>query len=127
MLDKAAKTGLVDVTIDAKSVNTGYATFNEHIQGEDFFNTAAYPSITFKSTRVKFNGDKPVAVEGHLTIKGVTKPVALQVTSFKSMPHPIKEVDAIGANAVAKIKRSEFNMGKNVPYVSDEVCTIRVR
>ncbi len=121
MLDKAAKTGSVDVTIDAKSVNTGYATFNEHIQGEDFFHTAAHPAITFKSTKVKFKGDKPVAVEGNLTIKGVTRPVTLKVTSFHAMPHPIKKVDAIGANAVTKIKRSEFNMGKHAPFVSDDV------
>jgi polyisoprenoid-binding protein YceI len=57
VLDRAAKTGSVDVTIDAKSVNTGYALFNGHIQGEDFFNTEKYPTITFKSTAVKFDGD----------------------------------------------------------------------
>jgi polyisoprenoid-binding protein YceI len=70
---------------------------------------------------VKFEGDKPVAIDGNLTIKGVTKPVTLTVTSFHSMPHPMLKKDAIGANAVTKVKRSEFNMGKNVPYVSDEV------
>ena len=121
VLDRAARTGSVDVTIDAKSVNTGYALFNGHIQGEDFFSTGKYPTITFKSTAVKFDGDKPVAVDGNLTIKGVTRPVTLTVTSFHSMPHPMLKKDAIGANASAKLKRSEFNMGKNVPYVSDEV------
>ena len=121
VLDRAAKTGSVDVTIDATSVNTGYALFNGHIQAEDFFDTAKYPTITFKSTGVKFEGDKPVAIDGNLTIKGVTKPVTLTVTSFHSMPHPMLKKDAIGANAVTKVKRSEFNMGKNVPYVSDEV------
>ncbi|MDA8260129.1 MAG: YceI family protein [Betaproteobacteria bacterium] len=121
VLDRAAKTGSVDVTIDAKSVNTGYALFNGHIQGEDFFHTEKFPTITFKSTAVKFDGDKPVAVDGNLTIKGVTKPVTLTVTNFHSMPHPMLKKDAIGANAVAKLKRSEFNMSKNVPYVSDEV------
>jgi len=121
VLDRAAKTGSVDVTIDATSVNTGLALFNGHIQGADFFDTAKYPVITFKSTAVKFDGDKPVAVDGNLTIKGVTKPVTLTVTHFHSMPHPMLKKDAIGANAVAKLKRSEFNMSKNVPYVSDEV------
>ena len=121
VLDRAAHTGSVDVTIDAKSVNTGYALFNQHIQGEDFFSTEKYPVITFKSTGVKFDGDKPVAVDGNLTIKGVTKPVTLTVTSFHSMPHPMLKKDAIGANAMTKVKRSEFNMGKNVPYVGDEV------
>ncbi len=121
ILDRAAKTGSVDVTIDAKSVNTGYALFNGHIQGEDYFNTDKFPAITFKSTAVKFDGDKPVAVDGNLTIKGVTKPVTLTVTNFHSMPHPMLKKDALGANAVAKVKRSEFNMGKYAPSVGDEV------
>ncbi|MBZ0092714.1 MAG: YceI family protein [Sulfuricellaceae bacterium] len=121
VFDPAAKTGSVDIVIDAKSVNTGYPLFNEHIQDEDFFDTAKYPTITFKSTSVKFDGDKPVAVEGKLTVKGVTKPVTLTITSFQAMPHPMMKKDAIGANAVAKIKRTDFNMGKYAPYVSDDV------
>ena len=121
VLDRAAKTGSVDVTIDTKSVNTGHALFNEHIQDVDYFHTAKYPTITFKSTGVKFDGDKPVSVDGNLTIKGVTKPVTLTVTSFHAMPHPMLKRDAIGANAVTKIKRSDFNMGKNAPLVSDDV------
>ena len=119
--DRAAKTGEVDITIDATSVDTGYALFNQHIQGEDFFDTAKYPSITFKSTAVKFDGDKPTSIEGNLTIKGVTRPVTLTVTAFHTAQHPMLKKDAVGANATTKIKRSEFNMGKNVPYVSDEV------
>jgi polyisoprenoid-binding protein YceI len=120
-IDRAAKTGSVDVEIDAKSVDTGYALFNEHIQGEDFFDTAKYPTITFKSDKMKFEGDKLVAVEGNLTIKGITKPVTLTVTSFMCMPHPIMKKDACGANATVQVKRSDFNMAKYVPYVSDEV------
>jgi polyisoprenoid-binding protein YceI len=121
VLDRAARTGSVEVNIDAKSVNTGFPLLNEHIQGGDFFDTAAYPSITFKSTKVKFKGDKPVAVEGELTIKGVTRPVTLVMTSFQEMAHPMLKKDAIGANAVATVKRSDFNMGKYAPYVSDDV------
>ncbi len=121
VLDRAARSGSVDVTIDTTSVNTGLALFNGHIQGADFFDTAKYPAITFKSTAVKFDGDKPVAIEGNLTIKGVTKPVTLTVTHFHTMPHPMLKKDAIGANAVAKIKRSEFNMGKYAPNVGDDV------
>ena len=120
-LDKAAKTAAVDIVIDAKSVNTGSATFNEHIQGEDFLDTAKYPTATFKSTKVNFDGDKPASIEGNLTLKGVTKPVTLTVTNFKAAPHPMLKKDAIGANATTKVKRTDFNMGKNVPYVGDEV------
>lgn len=120
-LDREKKSGSVDVTIDAKSVETGYALFNEHIQGEDFFDTAKYPTVTYKSSRLKFDGDKLSAVEGDLTLKGVTRPVTLTVTSFMCMPHPMLKKPACGANATAKVKRSDFNMGKYTPHVGDEV------
>ena len=120
-LDKVAKTGAVDITIDMKSVDTGYTTFNEHIQGEDFLDTAKYPSATFKSTKVHFEGDKPVAIDGNLTIKGVTKPVTLKVTHYTTMAHPMLKKDSIGANATTVLKHSEFNAGKYAPHLGDDV------
>jgi polyisoprenoid-binding protein YceI len=121
VFDAEAKNGSVDIVIETKSVSTGFADFNEHIQGEDFLDTAKFPQATFKSTKVVFEGDKPKSVEGNLTIKGVTKPVTLTVTSFQAMPHPMLKKPAIGANAFTVIKRSEFNAGKYAPYVGDEV------
>ena len=119
--DKAAKTAAVDIVIDTTSVNTGFTTFNEHIQGEDFLDTSKYPTASFKSTKVIFEGDKPTAIEGNLTLKGVTKPVTLTVSSFQAMPHPMMKKDAIGANATTKISRTEFGAGKYAPNVGDEV------
>lgn len=121
VLDKAARTASVDIVIDTTSVDTGYATFNEHIQAPDFLDTAKYPTATFKSTKVDFAGDKPTAIHGNLTIKGVTKPVTFKVTSFVNMPHPMLKKDAIGADATTLIKRSEFNAGKYAPNVGDDV------
>ena len=121
VFDAEAKTGSVDITIDMKSVNTGFDDFNGHIQGEDFLDTAKFPAATFKSTKVVFEGDKPKSIEGHLTIKGVTKPVTLTVTSFQAMPHPMMKKPALGANAFTTIKRSEFGAGKYAPYVGDDV------
>ncbi|HEX7970787.1 MAG TPA: YceI family protein [Thiobacillus sp.] len=121
VLDRAAKTGSADVVIDATSVNTGIPLFNEHIQAADFFDTAKYPTITFKSSKMTFKGDQPVSLAGDLTIKGVTRPVMLAITHFKCMPHPMLKVEACGANATAVVKRSAFNMGKYVPNVSDDV------
>ena len=111
--DAAAKTGSVDVTIDAKSVNTGYALFNEHIQGEDFLDTAKHPTITFKSTAVKFKGDKPVSVTGDLTIKGVTRPVELDVTVlgfYRSM----KGARRVGFSGSTTINREDWGLTWNV-------------
>ena len=121
VLDRAAKTGSVDVVIDTTSVNTGVAVFNGHLQGADFFDTKTYPTITFKSSKLNFAGDKLASVDGNLTIKGVTKPVTLTVTSFQCMEHPMLKKEACGANAVTTIKRTEFNNGKYAPYVSDDV------
>jgi polyisoprenoid-binding protein YceI len=121
VFDAEAKTGSVDIVIDMKSVNTGFADFNGHLQGEDFLDTAKFPTATFKSTKVVFEGDKPKSIEGQLTIKGVTKPVTLSVTGFQAMPHPIMKKPALGANAFTTIKRTEFNAGKYAPYVGDEV------
>jgi polyisoprenoid-binding protein YceI len=120
-LDREKHKGAVDVTIDAKSVNTGYALFNEHIQAEDLFDTGKYPVITYKSNKVKFDGEKVVSVEGDLTIKGITHPVTLSVNSFLCMPHPMVKKEACGVTATAKVKRSDFGMAKHVPYVGDEV------
>lgn len=121
VLDAEARTGAVDVTIDMTSVNTGFAPFNGHIQGADFLDTAKFPTATFKSTRVIFEGDAPKAVEGNLTIKGVTRPVTLDITRFVAMPHPMLQKPAIGANARTVIQRSDFNADKFVPNVGDDV------
>jgi len=119
--DKEGKAGSVDITIDTRSVNTGSALFNQHIQGEDFLDTAKYPTVTFKSSKVVFDGDKPVSIEGDLTMKGVTKRVTLTVTRFLAAPHPIQKKDTIGADAYTIVKRTDFNMGKYAPAVSDDV------
>jgi polyisoprenoid-binding protein YceI len=121
VLDKAARTASVDVTIDMTSVDTGHEEFNKHISSADFLDTAKFPSASFKSTRVVFQGDRPVAIEGNLTIKGVTKPVTLDVKRFVNMVHPMRKKDAIGADASVVIRRSDFGAGQYVPMVGDEV------
>lgn len=121
VLDKEAETAEVDVTIDMTSIDTGFELFDQHIQGEDFLDTAQFPTATFTSNNVVFEDGQPVSIEGDLTIKGITKPVTLTITSFFNGPHPMLQKDAIGANATAVIKRSDFNADKHAPAVSDEV------
>jgi len=121
VLDKTAGQASVDIVIDTASVDTGSALLDEHIQGPDFLDTARYPTATFKSTKVTFAGDRPVSIDGDLTIKGITRPVTLTVTSYTNVPHPMLKKDAIGANATTVIKRTEFNAGKYAPNVGDEL------
>lgn len=122
VLDTKKRTGKVDITIDMTSVQTGSDVFDKHIQDEDFFHTVKYPTATFKGDSVTIKNDTPVAVSGDLTIKGITKPVTLEITNFLYMEeHPMMGKPAIGANAKVQVLRSDFNMDKYVPYVSDEV------
>ena len=120
-IDRAAKTGSADITIDTKSVNTGFDVFNGHLKGDGFFEVEKFPTITYKASSFKFEGDKLAAIDGNLTVKGITKPVTLTLTGFNCMPHPMSRKDTCGANATAKVKRSEFNLAKYVPNVGDEV------
>ena len=121
VIDRQAKTGSVEVMIDTTSVSTGSNLFNEHIRGEDFLDTAKYPTATFTSNTLKFKDEQLIAVEGTLSLKGISKPVTLTVTSFHCMLHPILKKEACGANAMTVVKRTEFNMGKYAPNVGDEV------
>jgi len=123
-IDPAAKKGSADITIDTKSVDTGSTLFNGHIQGEDFLSTTQFPTATFQSDDMIFKGDKPVALKGTLTLKGVSKPVTLKITYFECKKHPMTGADYCGANAEAKVKRTEFNMGKYAPYVGDDVTIL---
>jgi len=120
-LDPAAKKGSADITIDTKSIDTGSTIFNSHIQSEDFLSTTQFPTATFQSNDMIFKGDKPVALKGVLTLKGVSKPVTLKITNFDCKKHPMTGVEYCGANAETKVKRTEFNMGKYAPNVGDDV------
>lgn len=121
VFDPVARTGSVEIEIDMRSVDTGVDKFDEHIQAADFLDTARFPTATFRSTKVRFEGDRPVAIDGLLTIKGVAKPVTLTVTSFQAKQHPMLKKPAIGADAHTTIRRSEFGAGKYAPDVGDEV------
>ena len=79
-LDRKDKTGSVDVTIDAGSIDTGNTSLNEHLQEANFFDVKQYPTATYKGTKIKFDGDKPVEVIGTLTLRGVTKQIEVQIT-----------------------------------------------
>ena len=111
----------VKVTIPMSGLESHVPAFNEHLLGEDFFDAAKHPVITFVSTRVEASGDNKLRVFGDLTLHGVSKPVLLDVTINKIGEQPMAKRPAAGFDAVTTIKRSEFGIGKYVPNVSDEV------
>ena len=121
VLDRAAKTGTVDVVIDVASVDSGVDKLDEHLRSEDFFNVAKYPTMTFKSKKVVFSGDRPASVPGELTLLGVTKPVTLTINAFHCAPNQFAKKDACGADAVAIVKRTDFGMSTFAPGLGEEV------
>jgi polyisoprenoid-binding protein YceI len=120
-LDRAAKTGTVDITVDPASFNSGHKKVDEHLTGNQFFDVAKYPAITYKASSIKFNGDVPSEVEGTLTMHGVSKPVQLKINLFKCIPHPMLKREVCGADASTEIKRSEFGMGMGADMTGDWV------
>lgn len=120
-LDRAAKRVDAEIVIDAKSVDTGGAKLDEHLRKPDFFDVEKYPTITFKSTGARFNGDVLTVLEGQLTMHGETKPVTLAVTNFKCGNHPFNKKAMCGADVSGTIKRSDFGMKYGVPVIGDEV------
>ena len=121
-LDQETKTASANIVIDVKSLRTGSSSLDgELLSNSDFFDADRYPTINFVATSAKFDGNKVVSVDGTLTIKGISKPVSLTVTAFHAAKHPRQvKRDALGADAMTTIKRSEFNMGAN-PSASDEL------
>jgi len=121
MLDRTGKKGSIDVAIDAASVTSGSTSRETMLKGEDYFNVGQFPIITFKSTDLKFDGDRVVAADGELTIRGVTKPVTLSVADFRCAIHPATKKPACGAEVTTSVKRSEFGMTKNTASTGDDV------
>jgi polyisoprenoid-binding protein YceI len=120
-LDRGAKKGSVDITIDATSINTGHAKRDEHLRSPDFFNVEKFPTLKFKSDDFTFDGDKVTSVNGQLTILDVTKPVTLQVRAFHCGPHPFAKKEACGVDAITTIKRSDFGLKYGLPAIGDEI------
>jgi polyisoprenoid-binding protein YceI len=110
VFDRANQQGKVEIIIDISSVNTGVDFLNRQIQGRDFFNVADYPTGTFVSDRFVFNGDKVSEVQGKLTLKGKTHPVALKATKFNCYVNPLHRREVCGGDFETTIQRSLWDI-----------------
>lgn len=106
-LDRAAKAGSVEVNIDPASIDFGNAKLNQHAKGPDMFDVQAFPEATYKGKFSKFKGDVPTEVDGVLTLRGVSKPVKLEIREFKCIQHPMLKREACGADAVGQFNRTD--------------------
>ncbi|HXX86770.1 MAG TPA: YceI family protein [Casimicrobiaceae bacterium] len=121
-LDREAHKGTLDATVDTTSVRSYSEKLDAHLKGEDFFDVAKYPTMTFKSSDLVFEGDRVVAGNGELTLLGVTKPVSFKVSNFVCGEQPFNKRPMCGAEVTATIMRSEWGMKYGIPKAaSDEV------
>ena len=115
-LDRAAKTGTLDVTIDMTSVAIGNEKLNGELKSAQFFDTDKFPTATYKGTSMKFKGDVPTEVMGDLTLHGVTKPVTLTIQSFKCFTHPMMKKEVCGTESTATFDRADFGIDYGKAY-----------
>jgi polyisoprenoid-binding protein YceI len=120
-LDKAAKTGKVELTIDMGSISTGIGPFDGHLKSKDFFAAEEFPTAKFVGDKFTFNGDKVTSVSGDLTLRGVTKPVTLTASSFGCYENPRLKREVCGGDFETTIQRSQWGMAYGLPGIPDSV------
>ena len=126
-LDREAKTGTVDVTIDASSIDTGNSKLDKHVSSAEFLDAAKYPTATYKGTSIRFEGDKPVEVIGTFTLHGVTKPLNLKIDSFKCFQNPMLKREVCGADASAQFDRADYGVNWGQSYGFKTATTLQIQ
>ena len=128
VLDKTAGTGTVSVDIDLSSIHFGNAELDRLMADPKFFDTVRHPTAHYEGRLVDFVDGKPTRLDGTLTLRGVTRPVALEIRAFKCMPHPIFKRDWCGADAYGHFDRAGFGIveGREWGFSMDTALRIQV-
>ena len=110
VLDKDQETGSVNVIMDMSTIDFGHEGMNKHAKNSDMFDVEKYPEAIYKGNLTDFIDGAPTKVKGSLTLHGVTKPVDLDIKSFKCRLHPFKLKQVCGADAYGNIMRDDFGV-----------------
>ena len=116
VLDRDAKAGTIEVTVDVSSIDFGMPKLNEHAKSADIFDVAKYPTATFKGKFTKFSGTSPTQAEGTFTLHGVTKPLTLNIDKFLCKPDPMSKKEVCGADATATLNRADYGVNFGDKY-----------
>ena len=119
--DPVQHKGSADIVITIDSVSTGVPMLDQFLKSAKFFDSARFPTATFKSNSFKFSGEQLVSVSGDLSLHGITKPVVLEIIYLSCREHPLLNIPSCGADAIVTIKRSEFGLDAFIGNDSDEV------
>jgi polyisoprenoid-binding protein YceI len=127
-LDAAAQTGSVDITVDTSSVDLGLDKLDTHVKSAEMLDVAKFPTATYKGKLTNFKNGSPTQVDGELTLHGVTKPLKLEIRSFKCQPNPMTKKQTCGADAAGSFDRADFGVdyGKAYGFYMDVKLAIQV-
>ena len=107
-------------TIAAAEAVTSSRILTDVLKRSDWFDVEQFPAMRYAATEVSFDGDVPVAANGQLTLRGVTKPVTLAIADFRCGTHLVYRRAMCSAEATATIRRSEFGMTSGLPNVAGD-------
>lgn len=127
VLDRAAKTGTVDITVDTASINTGLPKLDEHVKKEEMLDVAKFPTATYHGKLAKFEGDVPTEVEGTLTLHGVTKPLTLKILHFSCKMNPMRKKEVCGADASASFSRFDYGLTFGKDYGFKDFVNLEIQ
>ena len=119
--DAEAESGSVDLTVDTASVDTGWDLRDRFVRGENMLDAAHHPRLEFRSTAMSFAAHHLVAVEGALTLRGVTRPVRFEVRNVRCGADAGEGGERCDAEIVGRISRSAFGIDYAYPLIGDEV------
>ncbi len=120
-LDRAAKSGRIDIQIDIASLRTGVPAFDALLMSSEFFDATAHPSARFVTDSLVFDGDKLKRASGALTLRGKTLPLTMTALRFNCYLNPLFRREVCGGDFEAQIKRSAWGVGPVSPLIADEV------
>lgn len=120
-LDRAAKSGKAEITIDANSISTGVPPLDTHLKSKDFFNAAEHGSVKFVADKFSFNGDKVGEIAGTLTMLGKSAPVTLKAANFNCYTNPIFKREVCGGDFEGTLARSQWGMNYGLPGIPDNI------
>jgi len=126
-LDRAASKGDVEIVVDMDSIDYGFELMNTKARSPELFDTARYPQSVYKGTLDAFVNGAPTKVTGVLTMHGVTRPLTLDIKSFKCIPHPMLKRELCGADALATLNRADYGIDAGKPWGFSMDVTLRIQ
>jgi polyisoprenoid-binding protein YceI len=128
VMDREAGTGGLDIVVEMDSVDFGLVQMNAVAKGQEIFDVERFPQARFRGHLEGFIDGAPTRAVGELTLHGVTRPLTLEIRSFKCVPHPLFKRELCGADAYGTLQRDQFGLeaGKNFGFKMEVGLRIQV-